>query len=114
MPATSAQLAIDLEQLLQRALSRCDTGAWIGALEAINRAGQLLPALIAQLPAGDPRLQRSASLLDTLRHRFHQAQATTRQELDQLLAARARLNPTRHAYAPTASDNPRQRFAESA
>lgn len=99
MPASTAQLTHDLESLLHRALSRSGTGAWEASFEAIERAGRIMPVIISRPDRADGTLRRCAELLGDLRTRFVQAQAATRDELDQLRYARARLRPTRQAYS---------------
>ena len=114
MSASSAQLARDLELLLSRALSRSGTGAWESALEAITRAGEIMPTLMANGGTPDPRLRRCGELLGELRARVVGAQDATRAELDQIRYARAQLRPTRSAYGAPASASLRTRFASSA
>ncbi len=103
MPATTAQLTLDLEQLLQRALSRSGTGAWSAALEAIERASKILPLVATRNDHQPAALGRCAQLLGDLHSRFGQATAATREELDRLRQAQSRLRPTRNAYTQSAA-----------
>ena len=117
MPASKTQLAIDLEALLSRALSRSGTGAWEGALEAITRASTIMPALVGSSGSGDlpdTRLRRCGELLGTLRATMLQAQDAAREELNQIRYARSRLQPTRSAYGATGTAATRSRFTSSA
>ena len=114
MPVPTAQLALDLQALLSRALSRSGTGAWDRALDALARAGEMMPVLVANSHGADPHLRRCAELLGDLRVQVIQAQDATRAELDQIRYARTRLKPTRSAYGAPASSARNTRFASSA
>ncbi len=114
MPAPAAQLAADLEQLLRQALRRCEQGTWDRAADAIQRASQILLALLNQLSPQDPVLQCCQSLLHRLSSQFTEARTQAREQLDQIHIARIRLRPTRRAYTQTAARGNSQHFAQSA
>lgn len=112
MPASASAVLADLESLLHRALSRSGTGAWQAANEALDRAADLLPTVIAQVPADGDGLRRCFTLLGQLRTRVVSDRQLTRDELDQLRYTRRQVGSTRTAY--TQRQPMAQRFGHSA